>query len=519
MERNKATFRTIYSNDTTNIETCVSPFHKKNEHFRTEMLDASISEIANRNVDVHMLQPGLGWMPFWKSNVYPIERHIQYVKERFGLLPEDNGFANYMANGGDIVQLSIDSCKKYSITPFVSMRLNDQHCIDLMDLPKGQFPNSLWLCAHPFHTEHPEWRLGTDFSDWSQRGFDWMIEEVRNYRFSLIREIIENYDIDGFELDFMRVFGFFRQDKTTSEQRINVMIQFVKDVRKLLDDTSSANKRRWLCVRIPAYLETHDSLGIDVEKFYEAGVDMFNLSYHFFTEQQGDIRQIRKKLPDASVYVEMTNTTQVGRLEEEPGYDNFAYRRTTPTQFYTTAHLAYSRGIDGVSLFNFVYYREHGTGKRGEFHEPPFEVLSNLSKPVWLAQQPQHYVLSGGWNDPKTRDWPLPKLIDKNQVITFSLDMAPPVEGWSKKGKLRIQAEKSLEESFWKAKLNSIELKQTIERSEYYESKYKEPENNLSKYIAWDVPVNVLNDGFNEIEITMIEGGRAKIVFLDIAIK
>jgi len=37
------------------------------------------------------------------------------------------------------------------------------------------------------------------------------------------------------------------------------------------------------------------------------------------------------------------------------GYDVFPYRRATREHLHTSAHLAYARGADGISLFNFAY--------------------------------------------------------------------------------------------------------------------------------------------------------------------
>ena len=57
--RPKPPFRVLFSNDTSNIESCTSPFHKKGEPFRVEMLQATVDETAGAHV--HMLQPGTGW--------------------------------------------------------------------------------------------------------------------------------------------------------------------------------------------------------------------------------------------------------------------------------------------------------------------------------------------------------------------------------------------------------------------------------------------------------------------------
>ena len=42
----KPPIKTIYSNDITNLITCVSPYHRKGESFRREMLEASVDEVS-----------------------------------------------------------------------------------------------------------------------------------------------------------------------------------------------------------------------------------------------------------------------------------------------------------------------------------------------------------------------------------------------------------------------------------------------------------------------------------------
>ena len=71
---------------------------------------------------------------------------------------------------------------------------------------------------------------------------NWAIPEVRDYKFALISEVCQNYDIDGFELDFMRHPQFFDLNETTSEQRVEIMTGFVRQVRELLNRTAQPEK-------------------------------------------------------------------------------------------------------------------------------------------------------------------------------------------------------------------------------------------------------------------------------------
>ena len=89
--------RILYSNDTTNITSCISPFHKEREPFRKEMLEATVDEVTGL-VDAHMLQPGLGMVPMWPSKVLPLAEHYAWIKQRYGQKPDP--FGQFVLDGG-----------------------------------------------------------------------------------------------------------------------------------------------------------------------------------------------------------------------------------------------------------------------------------------------------------------------------------------------------------------------------------------------------------------------------------
>ena len=82
--------KVLYSNDTTNITSCTSPFHKEREPFRKEMLEATVDEVTGL-VDAHLLQPGLGMVPMWPSKVLPLAEHYAWIKQRYGQKPDPFG--------------------------------------------------------------------------------------------------------------------------------------------------------------------------------------------------------------------------------------------------------------------------------------------------------------------------------------------------------------------------------------------------------------------------------------------
>ena len=505
--RRKAPFKVLFSNDTTNILTCISPYHKKRQPFTTERLQATVDEVAG--VDVHMFQPGVGWIPWWKSKVYPAEKHYRWFQEQTGNRPDTIG--QYMLAGGDMVKVFVDRCRQKGQVPFVSLRLNDGHHLENVGTK-----HRLSVYCTKFYVEHPEYRIGADRRDWNEHVQNWAIPEVREHKFAFIKELCENYDIDGFELDFMRHTSYFQLDKTTRDQRCKIMTDFVSRVRKLLDRTARRGNRRWLCARVPCALSMHDVLGIDLPAMVQAGLDMANLSAYYFTMQQTDLAKIRKQIPDAAVYLEMTHCTTTG--PSRGGYDSFSFRRTTDEQFYTAANLAYQRGGDGMSLFNFVYFREHGTPGRGPFNEPPFHVLKRLGQPDWLARQPQWYVVAKAWHDKRVPGPALlPKSFGKGRTHTLEIDLAPTPHQ-TKDGLLRLMTRKDASGHQWRVTVNGSELARTAFVSKPLDHPYEAALGQAGQYASFKCPRALIRNGVNKIAITLSAGEPILVDYVDLVL-
>ncbi len=514
----------LFSNDTTNITTCESPFRGAGEPFREQMLKASVVETASLGVDVHMLQPGLGWVPWWQSQVYPMQEHVEWLRS---IKPASlNSYDKYIINGGDIVKVALKTARETGQLFFVSYRLNDYHHI-LHSLSKLDFPNEREkaLANCKFYYEHPEYRIGPGMHGSSKESFnqylqDWTHKEVRDYKFSLISEICRNYDIDGLELDFMRHACYFNSQDTTARQRIEIMTVFVKRVKELLNKTSRDGRQRFLCVRVPFRLKDCEAIGIDFPSIAKAGVDMLNLSCHYVTEQQSDLHEIHKQVPNTPVYFEMTNVSNLFKNPNRKKQTFFV--ATTDQQFCTTAHLAYARGAFGLSLFNFVYYRDfsektHGAdGSRIDVSEPPFYIIRKIRDKKWLARQPQHYYLTRFDADYK-RVTKLP--VKVGELQTFKLDMAPPVDGWEAGGRLRVQFLTPYNGSKWKLRFNNTELEPTGDISEPYPSPYKDGLGDSQTLLAWKLPAEIIKNGINKIELAAIEGTPPRLISIDIAVK
>jgi len=526
----KCPHRVFYSNDLVHTVSCTSPWHPKGEPFSQRLLEASVDETAQIGVDAHMLQPGLTMVPWWKSRQYPYEEHILWYEKTYGVSVRDNPYASYMLNGGDMVEAFIQRCRKNGLAAFISLRLNDSHGKEYVDTPGGgdisEIPGYALHCVNRFYRDNPQFRIDPDPAKvskehWNTRVLNWANPEVVEWMFGFIREIAEDYDIDGLELDFMRHCNFFRVHETTFAQRAEIMTTFVARVRALLDRTARPGQHRWLGARIPCYTEPLDPLGLDLQAMARSGVEIFNLSPYYLTAQQTNLAEIRRRVPEAIVLQELTHSAaNVGNV---PGaYDTTLFLRMTDEKYHTAAHLAYSRGADGFSTFNFPYFREHGAPGRGLFHEPPFHVLEHLRNPAELATRPQHYFLSAsaGWAVPLGRPAVLPKAFRQGARATFELDLSPPADGWTRGGRLRIRARADLKQSVWLATLNGQTLEESADRSAPYVTRYDGSHFPAEDHLrAWLVPAECLRSGITQLEIVLSKGsGSMVVIYLDLGI-
>lgn len=455
------------------------------------------------------MQPGLGWVPWWPSEVYPVDEHVAWFKDNVRK-NASSVWLDYVLDGNDMVAQSIEHAHSNDMDFMFSFRLNDVHQkSDAFDDLKARIEN-----VPKFYRDHPEYLVGNDpnQASYGQYVQNWQYEEVREFKLSLIEEIIENYDIDGFELDFLRSTVLFNTESTTETERNEIMLDVIKRVRNALD--KKEGRYRYLSVRIPAHIYCHDAIGVEVGDFANAGVDIFNLSTYYCTEQVTSIGEIKKLAGNSLVFFEMTHASALG--EDENGENS--WRRTTPEQLDTTAYIAYKNGADGISLYNFQYYREQTGIDDPPYSEPPFDIISRFSNKDYLANANQHYYFALNHKDPKKPSWPLPKTVKQSENATWEFEMYSPEGGWMENGIFRIQSTNNISGMNFTVKVNGTLLSETTQKSEPYNNIYTQLIKGDDYIKAWNVPKDILSDGINIVELSL-SNLEAQIEYIDLTIK
>ena len=133
-------------------------------------------------------------------------------------LYHQEGYRSWAEAGVDIVQVFLDASRDRGVEAFYEYRINGSDN-DLGPVRKI-----------PMKEAHPEWLQWT----WNANGYwNFAIEGVREYKLSIIREIAQRYDVDGFEYDFMRCPGYFKCGE--EEANAPLMTRLLRQTRAALD--------------------------------------------------------------------------------------------------------------------------------------------------------------------------------------------------------------------------------------------------------------------------------------------
>lgn len=166
-------------------------------------------------------------------------------------------------SGHDPLQLVIDFAHGNGMEAFAHMSMNDCH---------DSFMRNL---MHPFKKEHPELLVDTKDTLPNLKlyvtAYDFSHQEVQDRQFEIVQEVCERYDIDGFEMDFIRHAMFFsrcmRGEAATNEE-VAIMTGFMTRIRKCADDFATRRgKALLLSARVPDNFELGMKIGLDVQSW------------------------------------------------------------------------------------------------------------------------------------------------------------------------------------------------------------------------------------------------------------
>lgn len=165
--------------------------------------------------------------------------------------------------GFDPYAVWIDRSREKGISPWLSMRMNDIH--NAVDT--NHFMHSAFWRENPQFWVVPHAKT----LRWQDRALDFQYPEVRQHAMEFLVELLERYDPDGIELDWMR-FGFHFPPGEEFQHR-DTLTAFMREARSLVDQ---AAKRRGhpiqLAARVPTHPDAARGLGMDAVQWAAEGL-------------------------------------------------------------------------------------------------------------------------------------------------------------------------------------------------------------------------------------------------------
>lgn len=243
---------------------------------------------------------------------------------------------------------------------FVTVRMNDVHeptAADEWNLPKVRR-------EHPDVVVDPA-AIARGDTDWRNWAIDYSRPEVRAFMLAIIRELLERYDFDGLQLDWMR---FPRHLSGTPEEvwaKRAHLTEFVAEVRALC-----RAKGRALWVRVPTSLAGCRWLGADIVEWTRRGlVDAITMANFLNTDFALPLAATRAALGAHAVPL-------------YAGFDlEHGAQRHCAESLRAAATGLYASGADGLNIFNFPCWIQHaGT--------VPYDWLAGLESPATAARKP-----------------------------------------------------------------------------------------------------------------------------------
>ena len=338
-----------------------------------------------------------------------------------------NHYLDLVEAGVDWLAETSKACRQRNVAPWVSIRMNDLHGHRNF---QGSFFNLPLLKRREMRLHHSTYPgMAGDLT--YREGLNYELKEVRDFMFSQIREVVEDYDFDGLEIDWWR--QPLCCEPTASPQTLAMMTDWFREIRAMTERRAAKNGRPYyLGMRLPGRLETLKSIGIDVVTLCQEGTLDFlcpsgfwrtawDMPHDDLRRQVGERTAIYGVLEEGAnaipAWSPQTNITQEIR-----------YISSSPEMLHANAAGKLVLGADGIEWFNFYV----GDQAKVSGITSNYALLRDIHRLEYLRGREKHYtfadqgatVLSIGLAQPPFEAPPqVPAVLQKNRRHSFRLPM------------------------------------------------------------------------------------------------
>ncbi len=280
--------------------------------------------------------------------------------------------------------------------------------------------------VHPIKRAHPDWVVKTW---WKQGLWNLAVPEVRAYKVKLLRELAEDYELDGIQLDFARHIPCLPVGRQWELR--GTVTALVRDVRLMLLDVAKRRGRPFLlAARVPRNLTGCRADGFDIETWTREGlVDILTLGSRSLDV---DVAAFRRATAGRNVKL-------------QPCFDDHhtsdAYQYPPIELFRGVFGNWWQQGADSVVTFNWSNAVPDLCKKIGDLPGPPSQrrAYREVGSPETLRFRDKVFPVErrGGYpwaegylNRNDDAQLPLP-LADNGQAVSVQVRVGDPLRAYA----------------------------------------------------------------------------------------
>ncbi len=411
----------------------------------------------------------------------------------------------------DVFARLIPRCRERGISPWISLRMNDHHY--------GNDPSRV----SPLFFEHRELRTHN-----GNGLFNYAKPEVREHYLKLVAEVLQRYDVDGLELDWIRTPNNF-EDKELDRGR-EILTDFVRAVRR---QTQAAAQRLGhpvgLAVRVPATPEFAIGKGFEAVAWAREGLlDMIIPCDWWSGYNDTPVEAWRTQIgPDAPRCLIMPGTASTYACTAK-GY--MMVRSRAGMRGFAAS--MFDRGADGLYLFNHFEPADWSVRLRTPESKNTndctvAELLTAAGDVAGAASRPRVHALAIHDCLPLKSDYrpALPTTVAQQQPVTLKLHTGPkPVTG-RYVVRVGLAQTNDLSSAKLAVRLNgqTCRVLDDLPLPAKPDPRPGQPRMNVCevapRVMPFEAPLAAAVRGYNEIEIAVTQGGPQTVIWMDVAIE
>ena len=310
----------------------------------------------------------------------------------------------------DRMQIVVEQCHQRGIKCLANLRMNDRHLVTDY--------------VQELYRQHPEWELKSPIGAFSDRkgALNFKYKGVRDQLLAFTAELLERYDVDGLELDYMRMCHMF--EPLEARQHAHLLTEMMRRMRGQLTETARRRNRKRLVlgVRVPSTLEECERLGYEVKTWICEGLVDYVTPTDFWSTD------FVARTEDFVTLTKQTRCKVYPSISPVSSFPTPADKYLTPNQYKAAASNFYAFGADGLSAYNYFWtwaytHQNSVAGPGNVWPSRSLDQLKQLKAPTACragGRQYLAYTLWTGKNQPLWHNQTPTGVVRQDKIVLTS---------------------------------------------------------------------------------------------------